>query len=151
MLPASADRVPESTAPSAGERIRRQTEANLSLYSRSDEGAIQERLSELDHEWDIERALEAQFGSTAALSVALGALSSRKWYFLSFLTGAFMLQHALQGWCPPAEMYRRLGYRTRQEIDQERYALKALRGDFREMAERRHEISPEQILETMKR
>jgi len=30
-------------------------------------------------------------------------------------------------------MLRRLGVRTRYEIDQERYALKALRGDFREV------------------
>ena len=30
-------------------------------------------------------------------------------------------------------MFRRLGFRTQIEIDYERYALKALRGDFREL------------------
>ncbi|HEV2173318.1 MAG TPA: hypothetical protein VGR71_07115, partial [Nitrospira sp.] len=42
----------------------------------------------------------------------------------------FLLQHAVQGWCPTISLFRRLGVRTTQEIDHERYALKALRGDF---------------------
>jgi hypothetical protein len=43
---------------------------------------------------------------------------------------AFLFQHAVQGWCPPLPILRRLGFRTASEIDTERYALKALRGDF---------------------
>jgi hypothetical protein len=43
---------------------------------------------------------------------------------------AFFAQHALQGWCPPVPVMRRLGVRTAREIERERYALKALRGDF---------------------
>jgi hypothetical protein len=43
---------------------------------------------------------------------------------------AFLFQHAVQGWCPPVPILRRLGYRTAREIDDERAALKALRGDF---------------------
>ena len=42
----------------------------------------------------------------------------------------FLLQHAIQGWCPPVPVFRRLGVRTSFEIEQERYALKSLRGDF---------------------
>src|SRR5436190_144953 len=42
----------------------------------------------------------------------------------------FLLQHALQGWCPPMATFRRLGVRTSYEIDYERYALKVLRRDF---------------------
>lgn len=49
------------------------------------------------------------------------------------MVGGFLLQHALQGWCPPVPVLRRLGFRTQTEIDEERYALKALRGDFREL------------------
>ena len=43
---------------------------------------------------------------------------------------SFLLQHALQGWCPPLPLFRRLGVRTAREIARERYALQALRGDF---------------------
>jgi hypothetical protein len=34
-----------------------------------------------------------------------------------------VLQHAMQGWCPPVPLLRRLGIRTRNEIDREKYAL----------------------------
>jgi hypothetical protein len=45
----------------------------------------------------------------------------------------FLFQHAVQGWCPPVPLFRRLGVRTRKEIDAEKYALKAVRGDFDEL------------------
>ena len=38
--------------------------------------------------------------------------------------------NALRGWCPPVPVLRRFGVRTGREIEQERYALKILRGDF---------------------
>lgn len=44
--------------------------------------------------------------------------------------GVFLFQHALQGWCPPVPVLRRLGSRTAAEIGRERYALKVLPGDF---------------------
>jgi hypothetical protein len=46
----------------------------------------------------------------------------------------FLLQHAREGWCPPLPAFRRLGVRTRQEIDAEKYALEALHGDFADLA-----------------
>jgi hypothetical protein len=42
----------------------------------------------------------------------------------------FLFQYAVQGWCPPVPLFRRIGVRTRGEIDGEKFALKALRGDF---------------------
>jgi hypothetical protein len=47
------------------------------------------------------------------------------------LVTGFLLQHAVQGWCPPVKYFRRRGVRTAEEIAEERFALKALRGDFR--------------------
>jgi hypothetical protein len=38
---------------------------------------------------------------------------------------------------------RRLGYRTQTEIEQERYALKLLRGDFKEVASPDTNIAPD--------
>jgi hypothetical protein len=43
---------------------------------------------------------------------------------------SFLLLHSIQGWCPPVPVLRRLGVRTRREIDRELFALKVLRGDF---------------------
>jgi hypothetical protein len=55
----------------------------------------------------------------------------RRLFLLPAIVAGFLLQHALQGWCPPVPLFRHLGFRTAAEIDEERYALKALRGDFR--------------------
>jgi hypothetical protein len=60
----------------------------------------------------------------------LGLTKSRKFFVIPIVVQAFFLQHALQGWCPPLIPLRRLGIRTADEINKERYALKALRGDF---------------------
>jgi hypothetical protein len=65
--------------------------------------------------------------------LALGTTVNRKWLILPAVVQTFFLQHALEGWCPPIPLLRRLGVRTMDEINRERYALKALRGDFDEM------------------
>lgn len=59
----------------------------------------------------------------------------RRWLALPALVAAFLFQHAIQGWCPPVPILRRLGFRTSYEIEQERQALKALRGDFQNVTE----------------
>lgn len=91
---------------------------------------IDDRLEELDREWDTERTLEVNAATLALSGTLLGAFSSRRWLLLPGVVTAFLLQHGLQGWCPPLLVLRRLGIRTPQEIEAERYALKALRGDF---------------------
>ncbi|WBK02028.1 hypothetical protein MMG94_05570 [Methylocystis parvus OBBP] len=96
-------------------------------------GRIGERLSELDREWDVERALEANASTVALAGLALGLLGDRRWLAIPVAVAGFLLQHAVQGWCPPLPVLRRLGFRTSHEIDQERYALKALRGDFQKV------------------
>jgi hypothetical protein len=40
------------------------------------------------------------------------------------------MNHAIKGWCLPLPLFRKMGVRTQTEIERERYALKALRGDF---------------------
>ncbi|MBC7291981.1 MAG: DUF2892 domain-containing protein [Actinotalea sp.] len=102
----------------------------------ADEAAISDRLAELDREWDVERVLELNAASLTLVGVALSRLHSPRWLVLSTIVPGFLVQHALQGWCPPIEVFRRLGVRTRREIDTERTALKALRGDFADVPAR---------------
>src|SRR5690606_22996169 len=91
---------------------------------------IAARLAELDREWDIERTLEANASTLAFTGTMLAATVDRRWLALPAIVTGFLFQHAMQGWCPPLAILRRLGFRTAEEINQERYALKALRGDF---------------------
>lgn len=132
-LPGTSERVPFHTARHVNDRIERMTLWNLEYYTAHPE-QIGERLRELDQEWDIERTLMTQAASVSLVGIIFGVLFSRKWFVLPAIVNGFLLQHALQGWCPPLGVLRRLGVRTQAEIDMERYALKALRGDFSNVA-----------------
>lgn len=131
MLPSTTDRVPLNTSDEVNQCIRREMEERVFRIARQGDAAIAGRLAELDREWDIERTLEANAASVCIAAVALGTFVDRRFYLLPAAVGAFLLLHALQGWCPPLPVLRRLGVRTQSEIDREKYALKALRGDFR--------------------
>ena len=130
MLPSTAARVSDNTAPEVNAAIRRRTQANLAYFAQHPE-EIPDRLDELDREWDIERVLETQASSLSLLGTVLGATVDKRFLVLPAVVAAFLLQHAVQGWCPLVPVLRRLGVRTQGEIEAERYALKALRGDFR--------------------
>jgi hypothetical protein len=129
MLPATTERVPEHTTVAVNRRIAEDTAERVRHFAHHPE-QIAERLRELDEEWDIERAIEANAATLSLAGVALSVTSDRRWLALPALVSAFLLQHATQGWCPPVPVLRRLGFRTAREIDTERAALKALRGDF---------------------
>ncbi len=130
MIPSSVERVPQHTNDAMNERIRRQTEENVARYQHADGTKIEARLAELDREWDVERLLEANAATACLVGLTLGASVDRKWFFFPAVIAGFLLQHAVQGWCPPLPVFRRFGVRTASEIDYERYALKAIRGDF---------------------
>jgi hypothetical protein len=130
MIPATISRVPEHTPARYNRLISRSTRNNVAQYAAQGPAAIDRRLAELDREWDIERLLETNASSLVVAGCVLGAFVSRKFFLLPALVGGFLLQHAIQGWCPPIPLLRRLGVRTQREIDEERFALKALRGDF---------------------
>jgi hypothetical protein len=130
MMPATTTRVADQTAPQINADIRRQIEENVSHTAAGGPEAINRRLAELDREWDIERTLEANAATASLIGLTLGATVDRRWFLFPAIVAGFLLQHAVQGWCPPVPVFRRLGFRTQTEIDYERYALKVLRGDF---------------------
>lgn len=133
MIPSTVERVPQHTAEPVNDQIRRQTEERVVRCAAAGRAAIDRRLAELDREWDIERTLEANAATASLVGLTLGATVDRKWFLVPAVVAGFLLQHAVQGWCPPMPVFRRLGFRTQSEIDYERYALKSLRGDFRNL------------------
>ena len=130
MLPSTVDRVPEQTAEHVNERIRLRMRDRVARLATAGPAAVAARMEELDREWDTERTLEANAATLTAVSSALALLVDRRFAVVPLVVGGFLLQHALQGWCPPLPIFRRRGVRTQAEIEQERYALKAIRGDF---------------------
>jgi len=106
----------------------------LHAYAAADRAALDLRLAQLEQEWDVERVLEINAALVGLAGLALGTTARRLptgWLPTAVL--GFLLQHAAQGWCPPLPLFRRLGYRTRREIDEEIYGLRLLRGDFTEI------------------
>jgi hypothetical protein len=97
--------------------------------------AVIRRLAELDREWDVDRVLMVNFALLGGAAYATGlqrTSQSRRWRpahrrsgwlnFFSVQLG-FLLLHGTLGWCPPLPVFRRLGVRTKTEIEAERQLL----------------------------
>ena len=128
-LPTTRDRVPDSTADEVNRRIEDESVRQV-REALVHPDTIPRRIKALEAEWDIERAIELNASALAFIGTALGFLVNAYWLLLPALVTAFLFQHALQGWCPPVPVLRRMGFRTSYEIEQERQALKAIRGDY---------------------
>jgi hypothetical protein len=112
-------------------RIDSAFEERIRFYAAQPPEAISRRLEELNHECDLDHVLMKNASGIALAGVVMSFLGGgRKWLLVSGTALTFLLVQSFRGWSPPAAALRRLGLRTRAEIDAERYALKLLRGDF---------------------
>ena len=128
------DRVRTNTAAEVNRRIEEEAQRRVARFAGRSEAAVSRRIEELDAEWDMERYLEMNASALALTGTLLGWLVNKKFLAIPCIVLPFLFQHSLQGWCPPVPILRRRGVRTRKEIDAEKYALKALRGDFAKVA-----------------
>ncbi len=126
----TTDRVRAQTAAEINLEIDAQTKNRLVRAAGAPPAVLGRLIADLDEEWDIERWLETNASALALSGTLLGLFVNKKFLFLPCLVLPFLLQHALRGWCPPLPLFRRMGIRTRREIEVEKSALKALRGDF---------------------
>lgn len=124
-MDARSDRVRRHTADEVLRRIDDATVASLSSCAGSPANTEQ-RLRELDREWDTDRALETEAAAMGLLGLALGTLMRKQLLALPALVASAVLVHAATGRYPLMPLFRRLGLRTSKEIARERYALKAL-------------------------
>lgn len=119
----TATRVERSSKDTINEQIQEETERRIGYYKTRDRKEILNRISELDKEWDTERVLETNASSLVIAGSILALTVNKKWAILPGIVGSFLLQHALQGWCPPLAVIRRAKVRTANEINQEKRAL----------------------------
>jgi len=124
------DRVEKNTPDSLNQEIEQELRDNISYYSRLNTADINARIKELEKEWYMDRMLITNASALAGIGVVLSAAVDKRWLILPGVVLTFLLQHGLQGWCPPLPLFRKMGVRSFKEIDRERYALKYLRGDF---------------------
>ena len=125
-LPDTTSRVQDQTPEPINRKIQEDIQESIAYYRGKSPSEIQQRIDELDQEWDTERVLEANASTLVVVGSVLGATVNKRWTILSGVVGTFLLQHAIQGWCPPLSVIRRMGVRTTEEIDQEKEALQEL-------------------------
>ncbi len=123
------DRIRHNTPPLVQEEIDRRTEHSLSLYAEADPELVAARLNELDREWDYDRVFETKTSVVALAGCILGMFDKRFLLITGAAAGIALVQ-ALSGRDPFVGPIRKMGVRTAREIERERYALKAMRGDF---------------------
>jgi len=124
-LPSSDKRVPQHTSKSSNRRIQQKAVQDLRA-ARAHPKRIPQQLQALDREWDVERALEMNASILCLAGSALALTVNRRFAVVPLIVTGFLLQHAIQGWCPPLPVLRRLGFRTSEEIERERQGLLAL-------------------------
>ena len=130
-----SDRVRANTWPDVNDRLDTDVQLRLRGAAESPPDELTWRIAQLDREWNFDRALEAEAAVTGLVGLALGAAVDRRLLVLPGFVAAMLVLHATHGWYPLLPMLRRLGLRTQDEIDRERYALKAMRGDFASIPE----------------
>ena len=77
-VPATAARVPQSTAEEVNRQIYDGIRDRVNAYAAEGPEAIERRLRELDHEWDIERMLEANAAAISLIGLGLGTFIHRR-------------------------------------------------------------------------
>lgn len=133
MIPATTQRLTLNTPNCVNEVISGRTRDNVARFASATPALLEQRLRELEHEWDVERLTGAASGLVLLASVLLVWFMGVGWLVLPAIIGACLVLHAVVGWTPALPLIRQMGYRTAEEIAHERYALKAIRGDFQPM------------------
>jgi len=85
------DRVRANTPHEINEAIDAEIAATVRFYSDRTAYEISERIEELDHEWDIERYIEANAAMLSFTGAVLGLKEDRKWLILPVVVSTFLL------------------------------------------------------------
>ena len=139
----SPDRARRHTARSVLRRIDDDTLDHLMEVETKPE-TTSRRLEALDREWDVDRTIEAEAATMGLIGLALGTFVRPAFLALPATVGAAVFLFGSRGIYPLLPIFRRLGIRTAREIERERYAVKALRGDFDALPEAPTTGTPQQ-------
>jgi len=129
--------VPTGSGLKLRREVNRNTARSIQYYSSRPIHFISQRIEELEQEVPLEAFV---YRGGAALTIAsLALLLSRPkhraaWIFAACIA-ALQLQYSSQGRSVLTDILRKRGYRSRKEIEIEKYSLQALRGDFGVFAE----------------
>ena len=107
--------------------------------------AICERLAQLDREWTTGRASKATAGLMIVAGLALTAVFDPWWLVLTAAGGLLLLPYLFGRRSPLGYVFHQFGLRRGSEIEQEKVALKALRGDFQNLPTAQQVVNQDDI------
>jgi hypothetical protein len=115
-------------------RCSAQESLEVRLAGLADAGpqAITDRLAQLDREWSAGRMTKATIGVLIVAGLGL-ALLSPWWLLLPAVGGLSLLEYLFSRTSWLGAAFRGLGFRSGADVDQEKFALRALRGDFKHL------------------
>jgi hypothetical protein len=107
-------------------------EEHVARLAEAGPAAVDERLARIEEEWSVGRTAKATAGVLALGAAAADWMGRRRLgAFLALAAGAALCPYLLSRKTYVGDVLGRLGFREGTEIERERIALRALRGDFR--------------------
>lgn len=108
-------------------------EETLASVAEQGHGAIEQRLARLDAEWSVGQMLKATTGALILVGLGLTMYVNPWFALVPALAGLALLQYLVSRRNVLADLFAGMGFRAGADIEHERIALKALRGDFRHL------------------
>jgi len=108
-------------------------ECRLAQLADAGPGAINDRLCQLENEWSAGRATKVTLSFVVLIGTAMTLAFGQWWMLLPIAGGLFLLQYAFSRTSWIGSMFREMGFRPGAKIEEEKFALKTLRGDFRHL------------------
>lgn len=118
------DRVRNLSPEKLNKQIDQKTDQLLHGLKSCGPEVLRARIRKIDREWDIDRAAMLVYSGILLAQVANALKKHQKnWSWFSIIQTPFLLLHATVGWSPHVPLLRKLGFRTRFEIQEEREEL----------------------------
>ena len=108
-------------------------ECRIRALAEAGPAAIDERLTQLDRAWTAGRAAKAAIGVAVVAGLALGLTVNLWFLLLPIVGGAVLVEYVFSRQSLLGAMFRSMGLPSGADVEQEKLALKALRGDFKHL------------------
>lgn len=108
-------------------------ECRLRKLAEAGPSAIDERLAHLERTWTAGRASKASVGIMIVLGLFLGLTVNPYWLLLPLACGVILAEYLVRRQSVLGGLFRGLGLPSGADVEQEKLALKALRGDFKHL------------------
>jgi len=123
-----------ATPPTSSPCRAHDLESRLAKIADAGPAAVEDRLNQLDWEWTAGRMTKVATGVIVLAGVALTAATGSWWWIaMTVVGGLFLLEYSFSRTSVLGRLFSEMGYRSGCEVEQEKFALKTLRGDFRHL------------------